>query len=247
MRMDYLEVSAVGGEVVATTKPAVCICTAGFMADIIGMSESSRYRPFGPFRNDVAGFLALLRNRAHACDIKYKEYGGGLAQADDCTGASCPHCATATTNTAAAGWKVLRGDFLSVMILNTACKSDKTPHGMNHRVHLGDGSAYLVWVLISTEVCSLFARPDSHSHSRYALRSFARCVQKVNPLRYLLFLLCMSLFGLRKYDRAVVQIIPVVDVEVAGPSAWNVDGELVQAGTSMRVRVKHRGLPVFGR
>jgi len=179
MRMDYLEVSAVGGEVVATTKPAVCICTAGFMADIIGMSESSRYRPFGPFRNDVAGFLALLRNRAHAYDIKYKEspsaHGGGLAQADDCTGASCPHCAAATTNAtttttaAATGWKVLRGDFLSVMILNTACKSDKTPCGMNHRVHLGDGSAYLVWVLISTEVCSLFARPDSFTRaSRFA-------------------------------------------------------------------------------
>ena len=57
----------------------------------------------------------------------------------------------------------------------------------------------------------------------------------------------MSLFGLQKYDRHVIDIIPVVDVEVRGPAAFNVDGEVVTAEDVMRVRVRHRKLPVFAK
>lgn len=215
--IDYLEVTAVSGGA-ETTRAAVCISTAGFMADVISMSEQPFYRRLGPLRNDVAGCIALVRNRSHACDIRFVESTahGGIPAAD-CSGAGCEHCLKTPTTASRGQWKSLRGEYLSVMILNHACKSDKTPRGMNHRVHMADGAAFLV------------------------------CVKSCGILRYLLFLLSMSLFGLRKHDRQIVEIIPVVDVEVRGPSAFNVDGELVTAKDSLRVTVKHKGLPVFAK
>lgn len=221
--IDYLEVSAVRRGVQRTTR-AVCICTAGFMADTITLSDSiRRVCKLGPFRNDIAGFIALFRNRSHTCDIRYVEsiIQNGISPSQDCVGASCERCrvstAGASSEPSATSWKSLRGEFLSVMILNHACKSDKTPRGMLHRAHTGDGVSFLV------------------------------CVKKCNPLRYLLFLLSMSLFGLRLYDRRIIDIIPVVEVEVRGPSAFNVDGELVTAeDAAVRVKVR-RGLPVFAK
>lgn len=216
--MDYLEVSAVSRGVESTTA-AVCICTAGFMADTIALSDLiGGFCRLGSFRDDVAGFLALVRNRSHACDIRYLESvgHGGILRAADCTGAACEHCRLSEPRSASS-WKAVRGEYLSVMVLNHACKSDKTKRGMLRRAHSGDGTAFLV------------------------------LVKKCNAIRYLIFLLSMSLFGLQKYDRHVIDIIPVVEVEVRGPSAFNVDGEVVTAEDVMRVRVRHRKLPVFAK
>lgn len=44
-----------------------------------------------------------------------------------------------------------------------------------------------------------------------------------------------------------MDIIPVVEVEVRGPSAFNVDGELVNAEDALRVKVRHRRLPVYAK
>ena len=216
--MDYLEVSAVSRGV-ERTNAAVCICTAGFMADTIALSDSiGGFCRLGPFRDDLAGFLALVRNRSHACDIRYLESIGhsGILQPADCTGAACEHCRLSEPRSASS-WKSIRGDYMSVMILNHACKSDKTKRGMLRRAHCGDGTAFLV------------------------------LVQKCNALRYLIFLLSMSMFGLQRYDRNIVDIIPVVEVEVRGPSAFNVDGELVNAEDALRVKVRHRRLPVYAK
>ena len=216
--MDYMEVSAVSRGVERTTA-AVCICTAGFMADTISLSDSiGGFCRLGPFRDDVAGFLALVRNRSHACEVRYLESmgRGGILPEVDCIGVGCEHCRSSDPRSASS-WKTLRGEYMSVMVLNHACKSDKTKRGMLRRAHVGDGTAFLVMV------------------------------RKCNPLRYLIFLLSMSLFGLQWYDRHIVEIVPVVEVEVRGPSSFNVDGEIVTAEDAMLVRVRHRALPVFAK
>ena len=91
-------------------------------------------------------------------------------------------------------------DYMSIMILNTACISYKSKFGMYKYGHVSDGCGYLVMV----KACS--------------------------SLRYLAFLLSMSKFGLSIYDDQYVEIIPVHQVEIESsepsPLYWNLDGEL---------------------
>jgi len=122
-------------------------------------------------------------------------------------------------------WKVVTGEFMSVMAINQPCRSDKTPLGMAKYGHLANG--------------------------RFTLVLVRRC----SPMQYLKFLLAMSSSGLFPGQMpGVVDVIEAVvacKMRVTGDdskptSHWNVDGELMN-GLEMTA-VSHLGaIQYFGR
>ena len=219
INIDSLEVSF-GGD---RRKHSVCIVTCGFMADVIRFSDSMRV--LGPFRYDIAGFIKLAQNNSYKCRVRYVEANVGK-QFDslECT-SNCPRCMTVNhggvCQISRESWKEREyEEYMSIMILNTACISDKSTSGMYKYGHLSDGCGYLVMV----KACS--------------------------PARYLGFLLSMSKFGLSMHDRKYVEIIPVHKVEIesneSNPLYWNLDGELEESNT-ISVASHVASVPVFAR
>lgn len=219
LNMDMLEISLDGGR----TKRSLCIVTCGFMADVIRFSESMR--AIGPFRYDIAGFIKIMQNKSYVCTVRYIE--ANLGKEFDCFQCStnCPRCMTVNhgglCRTYSESWKEREPqEYMSIMILNTACISDKSRFGMYKYGHLSDGCGYLVIV----KACS--------------------------PLTYLSFLLSMSKFGLSMTDNQYVEIIPVykVEIESSEPSMlyWNLDGELDKSN-KISVATCVASVPVFAR
>lgn len=220
--IDALEVS-LGNE---RKKLSVCIATCGFMADVIKFSDSLRI--LGPFRYDLAGALKIIQNKSYRCNVRYlkvntqPEFDGIICRS------RCPRCSSRHDKQAAGsleqcheGWteKGIQ-EYMSIMILNTACVSDKSKSGMYKYGHLSDGCSYVVMV------------------------------KKCSPLSYLSFLLSMATFGLSKHDSRYVEIVPVYKVEITsdeqGPLYWNLDGELEKAHR-ISAATRFASVPVFAR
>lgn len=218
MDIDSLEISLGTNR----TRYSVCIATCGFMADVIQFSDSMRV--LGPFRYDIAGFIKLMHNRSYKCSIRYiKANIERQYDSINCT-MNCPRCASVSrgcgTRTNEHWTERSPQEYMSIMILNTACISDKSRIGMYKYGHLADGCSYLVMV------------------------------KKCSPLDYLLFLLAMSKFGLSKYDDRHVEIVPVHKVEweskERNPLCWNLDGELAST-TKISVLSCYASVQVFAR
>lgn len=219
LNMDTLEISLGGGP----TKRSLCIVTCGFMADVIRFSESMRV--MGPFRYDIAGIIKLMQNKSYRCKVRYIEAKLGKEFDRLQCKTNCPRCMTVNhggfcSNLSEAWREREPQDYMSIMILNTACISDKSKFGMYKYGHVSDGCGYLVMV----KACS--------------------------SLRYLAFLLSMSKFGLSIYDDQYVEIIPVHQVEIESsepsPLYWNLDGEL-DMSNKISVATCVASVPVFAR
>jgi ceramide kinase len=135
---------------------------------------------------------------------------------------------TSTTTTAATtsksskenanDWTVLEGEWMSIMLIVQPCRSDKTPYGMARYGHLNNG--------------------------RFTLVLVRRC----SPFHYLKFLATMSSSGLAPgLMPGVLEVIDAVackvesldststgggDQVVTRRSHWNIDGEIVQQGST---------------
>ena len=205
-------------------KLSLCIATCGFMADVIKESASPMMRVLGPVRYDLTGAMKLFQNKSYHCRIRYVEAAGQSSRME-CK-ESCSTCSDALVRASSTSalqpceWIEVEGHYLSVMIMNQACLSEKTKSGMYRYGHLSNGESVLVMV----KQCSAF--------------------------HFFFFLHSMASHGLSSYNNAHIQVIPVVKVEVTalgGESlAWNLDGELEHAN---RVIATPRlaSVPVFAR
>ena len=219
MKLDALEITLDGEH----KKHSVCIITCGFMADVIRFSDSMRI--LGPFRYDIAGFIKLAQNKAYTCTVRYIEAKiGKQFDALECT-STCPRCMHGSQErvctSAIQDWKEREPqEYMSIMVLNTACISDKSTLGMYKYGHLADGCGYLVMV------------------------------KKCSALHYLQFLLCMSKFGLGRYNDTYVEVIPVFQTEIVSNESnalyWNLDGEL-ELASNISVSSHSGSVPFFGR
>ncbi|KAJ9533266.1 hypothetical protein QJQ45_018391 [Haematococcus lacustris] len=118
-------------------------------------------------------------------------------------------------------WVVEEGEWVSVMVLVTPCRSDKTKAGILPYAHLNDGRLYLVLV--------------------------GQC----SRLEYLHFLLRLSGQGLVDGCLPFVRVIPITAAQARpvgeGPhSCWNVDGELLPHN-ACELKVQRGHVDVFAR
>eukprot|EP00887_Chlorella_sp_A99_P006239 scaffold3.g6239.t1 len=118
-------------------------------------------------------------------------------------------------------WVEIEGEFVSIMMLNMPCISEKTRSGIVRFCHLADGTIKLV------------------------------LVRKCSPLRYLRFLMDMSSAGLHPGQHSYVEVIDAVAVRVECPagqpqSRWNLDGELLRSST-ITAEIHQGLLNVFAR
>ena len=205
-------------------KLSLCIATCGFMADVIKDSASPMMRVLGPVRYDLTGAMKLFQNKSYHCRIRYVEAAGQDSQME-CK-ENCPKCgdaiirAKSTASLQPCEWIDVEGHYLSVMIMNQACVSEKTKSGMYRYGHLSNGESILVMV----KQCSAF--------------------------HFFSFLHAMASHGLASYNNEHIQVIPVIKVEVTalgGESlAWNLDGELEHANR-VTATPRFASLPVFAR
>jgi len=128
----------------------------------------------------------------------------------------------ALRSSSGASWRVVEGDFMSVMLINQPCRSEKTPKGMARYGHLANG--------------------------RFTLVLVRRC----SPLQYLQFLVTMSSKGLFPGQLpGYVDVLDAVACKVEGAgdgpqSHWNLDGELL-SGVAMRAEARQGLIQVFAR
>lgn len=154
MDIDALRVQIENNE----PKFVCCIAAYGFMADVI--QYSSGLRLFGPIRYDIVGVYTLLLNNSYRCNIKYKvrTYDQNLQQVsqseDDIECQSeCKTCRSASLSADLGesgldeqDWKEVEDDYMSIMVINHACISEKSPFGMYRFAHLSNGSMTLITV-----------------------------------------------------------------------------------------------------
>lgn len=228
--VDTLQIEAYSGRdtELTTMKRMSCFCIAatGFMADVI--SSSSALRLFGPFRYDIVGAFKLIQNTSYKCKIRYSQSERLFDDGDQLTvpcHAECSVCSQPSSmemSQQSLEWTAeIEDEFLSVMIMNQACVSDKSIHGMCVQGHLCNGEGVLVMV------------------------------KKCSPWLFFQFLLAMSAHGLSKHIGDHVKIIRVSKVEVTSaedsiPLTWNLDGEL-HVCHQLTATPIHASLPVFAR
>lgn len=232
-KVDTLQVEVYSGKdtELSTKNTMTCFCIAatGFMADVI--SSSSMLRFFGPFRYDIVGALKLIQNTPYKCKIRYshseKTFNGDDEREAQCH-AECSVCNQPANADMSQGienrseWSAeIEDEFLSVMIMNQACVSDKSTHGMYKYGHLCNGEGVLVMV------------------------------KKCSPWLFFRFLLAMSTHGLSEHVGDHVQMVRVSKVQVTSaqddvPLTWNLDGEL-QVCHKLTATPMHASLPVFAR
>ena len=226
----HIEVDDGGDVELSTNNSMTCFCIAatGFMADVI--SSSSMLRFFGPFRYDIVGALKLIQNRAYKCKIRYLQCEKSFDDDDDLASqchAECSVCSQPTSTDMSqeknrCAWTAeIEDEFLSVMIMNQACVSDKSTHGMYKYGHLCNGEGVLVMV------------------------------KKCSPWSFFRFLLAMSTHGLSQDVGDHVRMVRVSKVQVISaqdsmPLTWNLDGEL-QVCHTLTATPMHASLPVFAR
>lgn len=115
--------------------------------------------------------------------------------------------------------EVIIGEFVSILICVTPCRSDKSPHGVFPGAHLSDGRLHLVLV--------------------------HKCRKREN----LSFLIDMARRGIAEGRHKFVQIFNVRHVHVDpvnGTSSWNIDGENIAIQT-LTATVHNGLLEVFAR
>lgn len=125
------------------------------------------------------------------------------------------------TSLSSGDWRVIEGEWMSIMLIVQPCRSDKTPYGMARHGHLANGRFTLV------------------------------LVKKCSPVDYLRFLLTMSSSGLTPGQLpGVIEVLDAVSCRVesmGGPvSHWNVDGELVE-GVDMEAHAHLGAVQCFAR
>jgi diacylglycerol kinase family enzyme len=158
MNIDALRVKIENSE----PKYVCCIAAYGFMADVIQYSDGLRL--FGPIRYDIVGTYMLFLNKSYRCNIRYKvrRYTENLQQMsrpeDDIECQSeCKTCRSASLSADLGEvdeqeWHEVEDDYMSIMVMNHACVSEKSPFGMYRFAHLSNGNM----TIISVKKCSWF-------------------------------------------------------------------------------------------
>jgi len=223
----------------STTKFAMSMASYGFFGNV--MQESEKVRWLGPMRYDLVGARMWLRNRSYRARIEFLPAPPETSARQIVCTKDCPVClqpsherlnparksfklhARDSRDRFGNEWQVVEGEWNGVMLVILPCRSDKSKSGVCKYSHLGDGRLHLVMI----KACS---RWD-----------------------YLKFLVRLSKEGLESGGPAdgVVRVEPCCAVKITHAdgqnNVWNVDGELVDAGSVLHAEVHHRVVRAFGR
>ena len=229
------------------TKFAMSMASWGFFGNV--MEESEKVRWLGPMRYDLVGARMWLLNRSYPARIEFLSAPPETSASQIVCTKDCPVCSQPShsrLNPArksfklhaqesrmrfASDWQVVEGEFAGVMMVIIPCRSDKSKAGVCKYSHLSDGRIHLVMI----KACSRW--------------------------RYLQFLLRLSKEGLESgsSEDGIVRVEPCVAVKVThavrnasndanvGGNVWNVDGELVEAGSVLHAEVHRRVIEAFSR
>ena len=175
MNIDALRVTIENNE----PKYVCCIAAYGFMADVIQYSDGLRL--FGPIRYDIVGTYMLFLNKSYRCNIKYKvrTYNENLQQMsrpeDDIECQSeCQTCRSASLSADLGEldeqeWNEVEDDYMSIMVMNHACVSEKSPCGMYRFAHLSNGNMTMILVRKCSWFQYLMFLKSMSDHGKFSL------------------------------------------------------------------------------
>ncbi|NP_001026511.2 ceramide kinase [Gallus gallus] len=140
-------------------KYAVSLLGYGFYGDVLKDSEKKRW--MGPMRYDYSGFKTFLSHHYYEGTISFqpaKHTLGSPRDKDSCR-TGCYICKESERQLAEQRkkcgfkheedeeeWKVIKGKFLAINVVNMCCACPRSPKGLSPAAHLADGSADLILV-----------------------------------------------------------------------------------------------------
>ncbi|XP_025911356.1 ceramide kinase isoform X7 [Apteryx rowi] len=242
-------------------KYTVSLLGYGFYGDILKDSEKKRW--MGPMRYDYSGFKTFLSHHCYEGTISFqpaKHTLGSPRDKDSCR-TGCHICRQSEQQLAEQRkkcglkheedeeeWKVIKGKFLAINVVNMSCACPRSPKGLSPAAHLADGSADLILV----RKCSRF------DFLRYLVRhtnqddqfdfSFVD-VYRVKSFQFTSKLLednesDVTDIGKKHFGR-FCRDHPACCCSIAN-STWNCDGETLDS-SAIEVRVHCQLMKLFAR
>ncbi|KAK9866560.1 hypothetical protein WJX84_009195 [Apatococcus fuscideae] len=221
MGLDVMRVDSSQAEPVFS----VCYAAYGYMADLVQSSEHLRW--LGSLRLGLAGALNLLRGKSYQAQVHYLPSRSSTGGKLECQ-SSCAICAaavehehpnlpdfsrpslSASQHSHASQWQHQNGQYKSIMVIVSPCRSDMSPAGLSRYSHLSDGRITLV------------------------------LVKRCSVLQYLRFMATIPYTGVQAGPFADLIHAKAVEIIPEGEeSLWNIDGELHTGSIKAQERKRH--------